>query len=87
MDLKTYYKVHVYDFGYNDGYDDHIAFIEGEKVKKRILSSDVYFRDEMDYYLCSDYYGSFVGGLEDWTEEDIKFLKGLGFEPSDFEEN
>lgn len=75
MDLKTYYKNHIYDLGYNDGYEK----------KKRILSDDIYYNDEMDYILCADYYGCYVGGLEDWTEEDKKFLAGLGFEPEDFE--
>ena len=80
MTLKEYYKIHLYDYGYNKGYDD------GVKGEAHTLDPTTpYFRDEMDFYICADYYGSYVGGLEDWTEEDVNFLFGLGFSPEDFE--
>jgi len=63
-----------------------------EYYKKRLAEDytkddvdTIYFRDEMDFYICADYYGSYIGGIEDWTEEDVNFLYGLGFSPEDFE--
>lgn len=81
MNLKDYYKTHVYEYAYNRGYDD------GKKATPNPTGDvdDIYWQDEMDYILCADYYGSFVGGIEDWTQEDIDFLKALGFMPEDFE--
>ena len=80
MNLKEYYKIHLYDYGYNKGYDD------GVKGEAHTLNPTTpYFRDEMDYYICADYYSNYVGGFEDWKEEDVNFLYGLGFSPEDFE--
>lgn len=80
MTLKEYYKIHLYDYGYNKGYDD------GVKGEAHTLDPTTpYFRDEMDYFLCADYISLFLGGIEDLTEEDENFLYGLGFVPEDFE--
>jgi len=76
MDLKTYYKIHVYDYGYNKGYEK----------KKNILLDDIYFNDEMDFFICADYYGSYVGDVDAWHKEDEAFLRGLGFDKEDFVE-
>ena len=81
MTLKDYYKSHVYEYAYNQGYSDHRSGANVDPVK---CNSDIYFQDEMDYILCADYYGSYIGGYEDWTQEDKEFLTALGFEPSDF---
>lgn len=80
MTLREYYKAHVFEYAYNDGYDDCKA---GTPNPMR-YQEDIYWQDEMDYYICADYYGSYVGGYEDWTQEDKEFLTALGFEPSDF---
>jgi len=80
MTLKDYYKSHVYEYAYNKGYDD----CKAGKANPTGDQSDIYWQDEMDYILCADYYGSYVGGYEDWTAEDKEFLTALGFEPSDF---
>lgn len=80
MTLKDYYKSHVYEYAYNKGYDD----CKADKPNPTGDQRDIYWQDEMDYILCADYYGSYVGGYEDWTTEDKEFLTALGFEPSDF---
>lgn len=80
MNLKEYYKRKVYQYGYEMACQD-LEFSKDHKEP----TDNIYYKDEMDYYICADYYGSYVGGLEDWTEEDKKFLTGLGFEPEDFE--
>lgn len=76
MTLKDYYKRHIYDMGYNDGYE-----------KKKNAVGDIYFEDECDYYICADYYGSYVGDEQSWTQEDIDFLAVLGFGTGDFEDD
>ena len=81
MTLKEYYKLHVFEHGYYEGYKDHRSGSKSDAMK---CKSDIYFNDEMDYYICADYAGSYVGGYEDWTQEDKEFLTALGFEPSDF---
>ena len=83
MNLKDYYKTHIYDYAYNNGYNDKSA----DSQNHIHSSEDIYFNDEMDYYICADYYGCFVGSVDDWTDEDIKLLNVLGFTPEDFEEN
>lgn len=81
MTLREYYKAHLYEYAYNKGYDDGI---ENDLPDNCGDQHDLYWQDEMDYCICADYYGSYVGGLEDWTTEDKEFLTALGFEPSDF---
>lgn len=83
MTLKDYYKAHLYDYAYNEGYKGGLA----KNANPTGYQSDIYWQDEMDFYICADYYGSFVGGIEDWTADDINFLKALGFVPEDFEES
>lgn len=80
MTLKEYYKSHVFEYAYNKGYDD----CKVDKSNPTGDQSDIYWQDEMDFIICADYYGSYVGGYEDWTQEDKEFLTALGFEPSDF---
>ena len=84
MALKDYYKKAVYEYGYDCGWLDRNA--SPTERPRRNTDSDIYYNDEEDYYICADYYGEFVGAVEDWREEDIKFLSVLGFEPSDFEQ-
>lgn len=43
MTLQDYYKAHLYDYGYNNGYD---------KLDNAVGSTDY---DEFDYYIISDY--------------------------------
>lgn len=81
MTLLDYYKKEIYEHGYYYAERDMRY-----KTNHKDVSSDIYFNDEMDYYICADYYGSYVGGIEDWTDEDIDFLKVLGFVPEDFED-
>lgn len=82
MSLFEYYKSHLYEYAYNRGYDD---YMEGNP-NPCSDQSDIYWQDEMDYCICADYYGSYVGGIEDWSDEDKEFMKVLGFVPEDFEE-
>lgn len=65
--LFNYYKKQVYEY----------------HTDNRNVEKDIYFNDEMDYYICADYY-SMNGGF---TDEDKKFLAVLGFVESDFIEN
>ncbi len=81
MNLKEYYKTHLYEYAYNKGFDDGLK----NTPKPTGDMEDIYWQDEMDYILCADYYSCFVGGFEDWSDEDLAFLRGLGFEPEDFE--
>jgi hypothetical protein len=81
MSLFEYYKKSIYEHGY-----DYAERDSKYGTNHRNVDDDIYFNDEMDYNICADYYGSYVGGLEDWTDEDIDFLKVLGFVPTDFEE-
>ena len=85
MGLKEYYKIHIYDYGYNKGYDDSKKFIEavknGEKFEHHLVCNDIHFNDEIDYMLIADWLGSFEP-----EEDDIKFIEALGFSLEDFEE-
>ena len=80
MTLKDYYKTHLYEYAYNRGYDDGVAKTPNPTSDQ----SDIYWQDEMDYSLCADYYGMYVGDDYSWTQEDIDFLAGLGFGTGDF---
>ena len=81
MSLLDYYKKSVYEHGY------HYAERDSKYgTNHKNVDNDIYWQDEMDYYICADYYGSYVGGLEDWTDEDKEFMKVLGFVPEDFED-
>ena len=80
MTLKEYYKTHVYEYAYNKGYDDALKGTPNPTGDQR----DIYWKDEMDFFLCSDYISLFLGGIEDLTEEDENFMYGLGFVPEDF---
>ena len=82
MNLKNYYKSHVYDYAYNKGYDNSLK----KDPHPTGDQHDIYWQDEMDYCIIADYYSSFVGGKEDWKEEDKRFLEGFGFTIDDIEE-
>lgn len=77
MSLLNYYKKQVFEHGYWQCERDKKYGTDNRNVDK-----DIYFNDEMDYYICADYYGSSVDGF---TDEDKKFLAVLGFEEGDFE--
>lgn len=83
MGIKQYYKVHIYDYGYNKGYSDcgkyNQAVEKGKSFQHHILSDDIYFNDEMDYYLISDWLSCYEP-----EEEDIKFIEALGYTLDDF---
>lgn len=74
--LFEYYKICVYEHGYYMCERDKKYHTDNKKPEQ-----DIYFADEMDYYICADYYG--MNG--DFTDEDKKFLAVLGFVESDFE--
>lgn len=76
MTLFEYYKKAVFEYGY-----DTAKY--GEALTEETES--IHYQDEFDWNVCADYYGSYVGALEDWSAEDIEFLKVLGFTPKDFE--
>lgn len=82
MTLQEYYKRKVYEYGYERACQDK----EFGKDHKN-PTDDIYFEDEMDYYICADYYGSYVGSDEDWCQDDIDFLDVLGFGTGDFIED
>ena len=84
MSLLEYYKKHIFEFGYNTAFNNR-KDIKKSQAEKKITLDGIYFNDEMDFYICADYYGSFVGGVDDWSQEDLEFLHGLGFSPLDFE--
>lgn len=77
MTLLDYYKKAVFEYGYDTAK-------RGKALTEETESID--YQDEFDWNICADYYGSYVGGKEDLTTEDIEFLKVLGFTPEDFEE-
>lgn len=85
MTLQEYYKRKLFEFGF------HTAFVGREKdlkawsEKMEAEINSIYFQDKMDYYICADYFGSYVGSKDDWTQEDIDFLRVLGFSTEDFE--
>lgn len=82
MKLQNYYKQKVYEYGY--------FMCERDKkygTDHKNPVGDIYFDDEMDYYICADYYGIYVGEEKNWTQEDIDFLAVLGFGTGDFIEN
>lgn len=83
MTLQKYYKLKVYEYGYEMGKQDY----QFERDTHRWATKDIYFNDEMDYYICADYFGIYVGADENWTQEDIDFLEVLGFGTGDFIEN
>lgn len=75
MNLLGFYKQSVYEHGY------YMAKRDGVKKDHENPADDLYFKDEMDYYICAEYlerYGAF-------TETDEKFLLLLGFVPQDFQ--
>ena len=80
MNLLQYYKKHIYEHGY---------FMAERDMKQggnhKDISDDIYFNDEMDWNICADYYGQYVGEEKCWTQDDIDFLAVLGFGTGDFE--
>lgn len=86
MTLQKYYKIKVYEYGYEMA-DQDAKFERVAENSHKNPNGDIYFEDEMDYYICADYYSSYVGSDEDWTQEDIDFLEVLGFGTGDFIEN
>lgn len=78
MSLLDYYKQNIYDHGYYMSQRD-----EQYGTDHRDVSKDIYFNDEMDYNICADYYSESANAF---TDEDIEFLKVLGFVPEDFED-
>ena len=78
MTLQEYYKKQVAKYGYD-------LCERGKKITD--LESDIYYNDEMDYYICADYYGMYVGDDRNWCQDDIDFLEVLGFGTGDFIEN
>lgn len=76
MTLFEYYKKAVFEYGYDTAK-------RGQEASAEIDGID--YQDEFDWNICADYYGSYVGAREDWSAEDIEFLKVLGFTPEDFE--
>lgn len=79
MALKDYYKEAVYHYGYDMGWLDKS---KTERLRHDV-SKDIFYKDEVDYYICADYlslYGEF-------SEEDKKLLEVLGFSEEDFEED
>lgn len=85
MTLKEFYKNRVYQYGYDCGWLDRKA--SPTERPRRNTDRDLFYKDEEDYYICCDYYDSFVGGAEDWSDEDKKFLSVLGFSTGDFEQD
>lgn len=83
MTLKEYWKERVYQYGYDCGWLDRKAS-ETERPRRN-PNRDIFYADEQDYYICADYYGSYVGDEKSWTQEDIDFLAVLGFGTGDFE--
>lgn len=81
MSLLDFYKKSIYEHGYFTSIRDN-----ENNISHLDVSNDIYFNDEMDYNICADYYGSYVGGIEDWSDEDKEFMKVLGFVPEDFED-
>ena len=81
MGLFEFYKKEIYDHGYFLGQRDIRYHTDHSDISK-----DIYFNDEVDFFICEDYYGRYIGGIEDWSEEDKKFLEVLGFTPEDFEQ-
>lgn len=77
--LFDYYKKQVYEHGYYMCERDKKYHTDNKNV-----DNDIYFNDEMDYYICADYYSMAVDGF---TDADKKFLAVLGFVESDFIEN
>ena len=86
MTLQRYYKIKVYEYGYEMGQQD-FQFKRDEEHSHRWATKDIYFNDEMDYYICADYFDIYVGDEKNWTQEDIDFLEILGFGTGDFIEN
>lgn len=85
MTLKDYYKKQVFEYGYNCGWLDRKAS-PTERPRKN-TERDLFYKDEEDYYICCDYYSSYVGDKQDWTQEDIEFLNALGFSTGDFKQD
>ena len=75
MTLWEFYKREVYANGYSDGQEGRNNGV-----------GTIYYEDEMDFYICQEYYGQYVGSVLNWTEDEVKFLEILGFEPEDFED-
>lgn len=84
MSLLEYYKKHIFEFGYNTAFNNR-KDIEKSQAEKKITLDGIYFNDEMDFYICADYYGSYIGDEKNWTQDDIDFLAVLGFGTGDFE--
>lgn len=82
MNLLKYYKLKAYELGYHQAKRD----IEYNTNHSNPVD-DIYFNDEMDFNICVDYYGIYVGDEANWTQDDIDFLEVLGFGTGDFEED
>lgn len=80
MSLLNFYKEHVYKHGYFMAERDMKYGVKDHSDVK----DDIYFQDEMDWNICAEYYGQYVGEEKCWTQEDIDFLELLGFGTGDF---
>lgn len=81
MTLQEYYKREVAKYG---GFVAIKNKLDSDTQVGNILADDIYFNDEMDYNICANYYGMYVGADENWRQEDIDFLEILGFGTGDF---
>lgn len=86
MNLKIFYKKKLYEYAYEKGWKDKERSDKGEGVWFKNPGADIHFEDEIDYNICAEYYGQYVGDVNNWSMEDVKFLWGLGFCIFDFEE-
>lgn len=76
-DLLDYYKKQIYAHGYYSCEHDKKYGTDHRNVEK-----DIYFNDEMDYCICSEYYGM----MGEFSHKDKELLDTLGFKPEDFED-
>lgn len=86
MTLQEYYKRKLFEYGFHTAFASREKDLKAWSKKMEAEINSIYFQDEMDYYICAEYFGSYVGSVNDWSQEDMEFLHGLGFSPLDFEE-
>ena len=84
MTLQEYYKRKLFEFGFNTAFVGREKDLKAWSKKMEAEINSIYFQDEMDYYICADYFGSYVGDEKNWTQKDIDFLEALGFSTGDF---
>ena len=86
MKLQEYYKRKLFEYGFNTAFAGREKDLKAWSEKMKAEINSIYFQNDIDYYICADYFDSYVGDEKNWTKNDMDFLDTLGFSTGDFVE-